>query len=193
LRSCGVVDDRDGGGTPIFLMVLRGNVLGGRNASVNIGVVDNAGSTVSRAYVSTLEHDKNLVVEKGSASHEEDRLQHDDVVAIVVIAPGFGAPPCAPEQRCLDSGVNLQLDSNDPSNSQIAARVINAVTQLTRCRSGSFPSTTSPTRCTRSRGAARLGGGLFRPRRLEVPLGVALRSRRWRGTTRCRGPVRVYW
>jgi ABC-2 type transport system permease protein len=114
---------------PIFLMVLLGNVLGGGNASVNIGVVDNAGNALSKAYVATLAHDKNLVVERGTASHETSRLQHDDVVAVVVIAPGFGSPPCAPDQRCLDSGVNLQLDSNDPSDSQIAAQVINAITQ----------------------------------------------------------------
>ena len=60
---------------PIFLMVLLGNVLGGGNASVNIGVVDNAGTAVSKAYISTLDHDKNLVVERGSASHETSRLQ----------------------------------------------------------------------------------------------------------------------
>ena len=58
---------------PIFLMVLLGNVLGGGNASVNIGVVDNAGNTLSKAYVSTLDHDKNLVVERGTASHETSR------------------------------------------------------------------------------------------------------------------------
>ncbi len=113
---------------PIFLMVLLGNVLGGGNASVNIGVVDNAGNTLSKAYISTLEHDKNLVVERGTASHETSRLQHDDDVAVVVIGPDFGTP-CAAGQTCPDAGVNLLLDSNDPSDSQIAAQVINAITQ----------------------------------------------------------------
>jgi ABC-2 type transport system permease protein len=113
---------------PIFLMVLLGNVLGGGNASVNIGVVDHAGTSVSKAYISTLSHDKNLVVERGSASHETSRLQHDDVVAVVVIGPAFGTP-CTTGTGCADSGVNLQLDSNDPSDSQIAAQVINAITQ----------------------------------------------------------------
>jgi ABC-2 type transport system permease protein len=113
---------------PIFLMVLLGNVLGGGNASVNIGVVDNAGNTLSKAYISTLKHDKNLVVEQGSASHEMNRLQHDDLVAIVVIGSEFGTS-CASGQTCAGSGVNLQLDSNDPSDSQIAAQVINAITQ----------------------------------------------------------------
>jgi ABC-2 type transport system permease protein len=111
---------------PIFLMVLLGNVLGGGNASVNIGVVNNSLGTLSKAYIATLEHDKNLVVEQGSQPHESSRLQHDDVVAIVVIAPAFAAPCVG---RCLASGVNLQLDSNDPSDSQIAAQVINAITQ----------------------------------------------------------------
>jgi ABC-2 type transport system permease protein len=113
---------------PIFLMVLLGNVLGGGNASVNIGVVDNAGNTLSKAYISTLQHDKNLVVERGTASHETSRLQHDDDVAVVVIGPDFGTP-CAAGQTCTDAGVNLLLDSNDPSDSQIAAQVINAITQ----------------------------------------------------------------
>jgi ABC-2 type transport system permease protein len=114
---------------PIFLMVLLGNVLGGGNASVNIGVVNNSLGTLSKAYIATLQHDKNLVVEQGSASHESSRLQHDDVVAIVVIAPGFGTPPCPPGQRCIANGVDLQLDANDPSDSQIAEQVINAITQ----------------------------------------------------------------
>jgi ABC-2 type transport system permease protein len=48
---------------PIFLMVLLGNVLGGGNASVNVGVVNNANNTLSKAYISTLKHEKNLVVE----------------------------------------------------------------------------------------------------------------------------------
>jgi ABC-2 type transport system permease protein len=114
---------------PIFLMVLLGNVLGGGNASVNIGVVDNAGNTLSKAYISTLQHDKNLVVERGTASHETSRLQHDDDVAVVVIGPDFGTP-CAAGQTCTDAGVNLLLDSNDPSDSQIAAQVINAITLI---------------------------------------------------------------
>jgi ABC-2 type transport system permease protein len=113
---------------PIFLMVLLGNVLGGGNASVNIGVVDQAGTTLSQQYVATLKHDKNLVVEEGSASHEADRLQHDDDVAVIIIHPDF-ATPCPPDQRCLDSGVTLDLDSNDPSDSQIASQVISAITQ----------------------------------------------------------------
>ncbi len=113
---------------PIFLMVLLGNVLGGGNASVNIGVVDQAGTTLSQQYIATLKHDKNLVVEEGSASHEADRLQHDDVVAVVVIHPDF-ATPCPLDQKCLDSGVTLDLDSNDPSDSQIASQVISAITQ----------------------------------------------------------------
>lgn len=111
---------------PIFLMVLLGNVLGGGNASVNIGVVNNSSGALSKAYISTLNHDKNLVVEQGTQSHENGRLQHDDVVAIVVIAPGFGTPCVG---RCLANGVNLQLDANDPSDSQIASQVINAITQ----------------------------------------------------------------
>jgi ABC-2 type transport system permease protein len=111
---------------PIFLMVLLGNVLGGGNASVNIGVVNNSLGTLSKAYIATLQHDKNLVVEQGSASYEASRLQHDDVVAIVVIAPFFGTPCVG---RCLPNGVNLQLDANDPSDSQIAEQVINAITQ----------------------------------------------------------------
>jgi ABC-2 type transport system permease protein len=113
---------------PIFLMVLLGNVLGGGNASVNIGVVDNAANTLSKAYISTLKHDKNLVVEQGGASHETGRLQHDDVVAVVVIGPDFGTA-CAAGASCPGAGVNLQLDRNDPSDSQIAAQVINAITQ----------------------------------------------------------------
>jgi ABC-2 type transport system permease protein len=113
---------------PIFLMVLLGNVLGGGSASVNIGVVDQAGTTLSQQYVATLKHDKNLVVEQGSASHEADRLQHDDDVAVVVIHTNF-ATPCPPDERCLDSGVTLDLDSNDPSDSQIASQVISALTQ----------------------------------------------------------------
>jgi ABC-2 type transport system permease protein len=113
---------------PIFLMVLLGNVLGGGNASVNIGVVDNAANTPSKAYLSTLKHEKNLVVEQGSASHETNRLQHDDIVAIVVIGPDFGTP-CPAGDTCPDAGVNLRLDSNDPSDSQIAAQVISAITQ----------------------------------------------------------------
>ena len=36
---------------PIFLMVLLGNVLGGGNASVNIGIVNNANNTASKAYI----------------------------------------------------------------------------------------------------------------------------------------------
>ena len=111
---------------PIFLMVLLGNVLGGGNASVNIGVVNDSSGAVSKAYIATLNHDKNLVVEQGTQSHENGRLQHDDVVAIVVIAPGFGTPCVG---RCLANGVNLQLDANDPSDSQIASQVINAITQ----------------------------------------------------------------
>ncbi len=113
---------------PIFLMVLLGNVLGGGNASVNVGVVNNATNTLSKAYVSTLTHEKNLVVEQGSASHEMNRLQHDDVVAVMVIGPDFGTA-CASGAACPDAGVNLQLDSNDPSDSQIAAQIINAITQ----------------------------------------------------------------
>jgi ABC-2 type transport system permease protein len=113
---------------PIFLMVLLGNVLGGGNASVNIGVVDQAGTALSQQYVATLKHDKNLVVEEGSASHEADRLQHDDDVTVVVIHPDF-ATPCPADQKCLDSGVTLDLDSNDPSDSQIASQVISAITQ----------------------------------------------------------------
>lgn len=113
---------------PIFLMVLLGNVLGGNNASVNIGVVDQAGTSLSHAYVTTLKHDKNLVVEEGSASHELSRLQHDDVLAVVVIHPDF-ATPCVSDQKCLNSGVTLDLDSNDPSDLQIASQVIGAITQ----------------------------------------------------------------
>jgi ABC-2 type transport system permease protein len=113
---------------PIFLMVLLGNVIGGGSASVNIGVVDQAGTTLSGQYITTLQHDKNLVVEKGSAAHEADRLQHDNVVAVIVIHPDF-ATPCAPDQKCLDNGVTLDLDSNDPSDSQIASQVISAITQ----------------------------------------------------------------
>ena len=68
------------------------------------------------------------MVERGSASHEASRLQHDDDVAVVVIGPDFGTPcPAGPGMR--GRGVNLQLDSNDPSDSQIAAQVINAITQ----------------------------------------------------------------
>jgi ABC-2 type transport system permease protein len=113
---------------PIFLMVLLGNVLGGGSASVNIGVVNNAHNTLSKAYVSTLTHEKNLVVEQGSAAHETNRLQHDDVVAVMVIGPDFGTA-CATGASCPRAGVNLQLDSNDPSDSQIAAQIINAITQ----------------------------------------------------------------
>jgi ABC-2 type transport system permease protein len=113
---------------PIFLMVLLGNVIGGGSASVDIGVVDQAGTTLSSEYVTTLKHDKNLVVERGTASHESDRLQHDDVVAVVVIHPDF-ATPCPIDEQCANSGVTLDLDSNDPSDSQIAAQVINAITQ----------------------------------------------------------------
>jgi ABC-2 type transport system permease protein len=113
---------------PIFLMVLLGNVLGGGNASVNIGVVDNAANTLSKAYISTLKHDKNLVVEQSSAPHETNRLQHDDVVAVVVIGSDFGTS-CASGESCRGAGVNLRLDSNNPSDSQIAEQVINAITQ----------------------------------------------------------------
>jgi ABC-2 type transport system permease protein len=113
---------------PIFLMVLLGNVIGGGSASVNIGVVDQAGTTLSTAYVRTLKHDKNLVVEQGTASHESDRLQRDDVVAVVVIHPDF-ATPCPIDQHCAGSGVTLDLDSNDPSDSQIASQVISAITE----------------------------------------------------------------
>jgi ABC-2 type transport system permease protein len=113
---------------PIFLMVLLGNVIGGGSASVNIGVVDQAGTSLSTAYVATLKHDKNLVVEQGSASREASRLQKDDDVAVVVIHPDF-ATPCPVGQECPGTGVTLNLDSNDPSDSQIAAQVINAITQ----------------------------------------------------------------
>ncbi len=112
---------------PIFLMVILGNVVGGGSASVNIGVVDHAGSALGKAYVSVLKHDKNLVVDEGSASRETDRLQHDNQVAVVVIGAQFGTP-CAAGAECPESGVNLQLDSNDPSDSNIAAQVINAIT-----------------------------------------------------------------
>src|SRR5579862_5223983 len=113
---------------PIFLMVLLGNVLGGGNASVNIGVVNNANNAASKAYITTLKHEKNLLVEQGSASHETNRLQHDDVVAVVVIGPDFGTA-CAAGASCADSGVNLQLDSNDPSDAQIASQIVNAITE----------------------------------------------------------------
>jgi ABC-2 type transport system permease protein len=113
---------------PIFLMVLLGNVIGGGSASVNIGVVDQAQTTLSRAYVTTLKHDKNLVVEESSASREAGRLQHDDVVAVIVIHPDFSTP-CPVGEQCTTSGVTLDLDSNDPSDSQIAAQVVNALTQ----------------------------------------------------------------
>jgi len=113
---------------PIFLMVLLGNVLGGGSASVNIGVVDHANTALSRAYIDVLKHDKNLVVEQQGASAEANRLQHDDVVAIVVVEPDFAAP-CTSGQACAGTGVNLQLDSNDPQDSNIAAQVINALTQ----------------------------------------------------------------
>ena len=113
---------------PIFLMVLLGNVIGGGSASVNIGVVDQARTSLSASYVSTLRHDKNLVVETGTASKEANRLQHDDVVAVVVIHPDFSTP-CPVGETCPNTGVTLNLDSNDPSDSQIAAQVINALTQ----------------------------------------------------------------
>ena len=112
---------------PIFLMVLLGNVLGGGNASVNIGVVNESTSALGKAYVATLKHEKNLVVEQGSASKESNRLQHDNVVAVVVIPSTFGTP-CATGSACPAPAVNLQLDSNDPSNSQIAAAILTAVT-----------------------------------------------------------------
>jgi ABC-2 type transport system permease protein len=113
---------------PLFLMVLLGNVLGGGNASVNIGVVDQAQSALSKAYVNTLKHDKNLVVEEGSASHEASRLQHDDVVAVIQVEPNF-AVPCPTGVACSGNGVNLDLDSNDPGDSNVAAQVISAITQ----------------------------------------------------------------
>ncbi len=55
---------------PIFLMVLLGNVLGGGNASVNIGVANHARTSLSTSYIGVLKRDKNLVVEQGSAATE---------------------------------------------------------------------------------------------------------------------------
>jgi len=112
---------------PIFLMVLLGNVLGGGNASVNVGVVNQASTALGKDYVATLKNEKNLVVEQGSASKEANRLQHDNVVAVIVIPTSFGAE-CATGSACPSPTVSLQLDSNDPSNSQVAAAIITAVT-----------------------------------------------------------------
>ncbi len=89
---------------PIFLMVLLGNVLGGGNASVNIGVVDQAGTSLSKAYITTLKHDKNLVVEEGSASHEfrpsATRRRHCSRCDPSGLRDALFARPEMPGQRC---------------------------------------------------------------------------------------------
>ncbi len=89
-------------GLAVLFMVIFGELFGGNNFSVTLGVVDADHSAQSRQLVATLKHIKGVTVEQGSQAAEIDRLRKNNVDVVVDVPSGFGAaiasPAAAPVQ-----------------------------------------------------------------------------------------------
>ena len=86
-------------GLAVLFMVIFGELFGGNNFSLTLGIVDADHSAQSGQLVAALRHVKGVNVETGSQSAEIDRLKNNNVDVVVDIPAGFGAArtdPTAP-------------------------------------------------------------------------------------------------
>jgi ABC-2 type transport system permease protein len=109
-------------GLAVFFMLIFGVLFGGQGPSVRVGVVDQDGSALSRAFVQQLQRTQGLEVETGSLADERDRLQHDHIAYLAVLQPGFGAP-----SRGRPATVTAYQSSNSTVSAPIAANVVASV------------------------------------------------------------------
>jgi ABC-2 type transport system permease protein len=107
---------------PIFIMVLFGSIFGGNSAPLQIGLVDQSGTSLGLKFASTLAHQSTLKTTSGSLAAENDQLRRQTVVAVLIIDPGFGTP-------IGQSRIDMELSRDDPQGAGVAANVVNAVAQ----------------------------------------------------------------
>jgi ABC-2 type transport system permease protein len=105
---------------PIFIMVLFGSIFGGNGAPLQIGVVDQSGTSLGSQFAAALAHQSTLKTESGSLATEHDRLQHQRIVAVVIIDPGFGTGIGA-------NRIEMELSRDDPQGAGLAGNVVGAV------------------------------------------------------------------
>lgn len=112
-------------GLAIFLMVIFGLAFGGNGPALQIGVVDQDGSPVSRQYVNTLSGTPGVTVVTGSLQEEQDRLRKDKISLLVAVPPGFGAGAVAGAAPVLQ----VYEDATQAQTASIALNVVSSVTQ----------------------------------------------------------------
>jgi ABC-2 type transport system permease protein len=107
---------------PVFIMVLFGSIFGGGGAPLSVGIVDQSGTSLGGQFAAALEQQGSLKTETGSLSTENDRLQHQKIVAVVVIDPGFGSAPG-------QNRVELELSRDDPQSAGVASSLVGVAAQ----------------------------------------------------------------
>lgn len=110
-------------GLAVFFMVVFGVLFAPGTPTLRVGVVAGDPGPLARAYVAALRGSPGLVVESGSLDAERDRLAHDDIVALVLVPPGF--------QRAATGGsaqVVVEAPTGPDQASAVALDLVDSVT-----------------------------------------------------------------
>ncbi|MTH53670.1 ABC transporter permease [Bacillus mangrovi] len=123
---------------PIFLMVMLGSFLGsGNNMSVTVGVVDQDQSAESKSFISSLEKNKAMKLEKAADENQAfSEVKKGNLQIAVVIPKGYG------EKFAQNTPVSLPLyyDETNATVSQIGIQLVNgAVDQISKEKAGYEP------------------------------------------------------
>ncbi len=101
---------------PVMIVVIFGLIIGNGNATVNIGVVDQAHNPLSQTVLEQLRQVKAVRLYTGSLESERAALEKGDRDAVVVLPPSLGQSPVA---------LSAYYNAGKPQESSAALAIMN--------------------------------------------------------------------
>ncbi len=119
-------------GLAVVSILIFGWLFGGTGTStLSLGVVDEDHSAITQQMVTSLQHNKSLVVSHGSASSEVQELRNGNRGAVIVMPAGFGA-------NFTHGAATLQVyyDQSNPVEQAIAQAAVQSIVASLNQQSG---------------------------------------------------------